>query len=127
MENQLETLAEKLAEDYWDTHKSEMADIIAESLLEGYDELNLEEVVKRTVATSTIYTLLSRMTENVEAYFDEEDFRNVLEFNTRKSVNALGTAVSNITTEIFEEIENINLSSDFFTTFSSSIFSFSLI
>lgn len=105
MENQLETLSKKLADDYWDTHKSEMADIIAESLLEGYDELNLEEVVKSTVATSTIYTILSRMAENVESYFDEEDFRNVLEFNTRKSVNALGTAVSNITTEIFEEIE----------------------
>ena len=94
-----------MAEDYWDTHKSEMADIIAESLLEGYDELNLEEVVKRTFATSTIYTLLSRMTENVENYFDEEGFRNILEFNTRKSVNALGTAVSNITTEYLKKLE----------------------
>lgn len=82
-----------------------MADIVAESFLEGYDELNLEVAFTRAVATSVTYSLYSRLTDNAEAYFDEENFRNIFEFNTRKSVNALGTAVSTISTEIFHEIE----------------------
>ena len=54
-----------------------MADIIAESFLEGYDELNLEVAFTRAVSTSVAYSLYSRLTDNAEAYFDEEDFRNI--------------------------------------------------
>lgn len=105
MEMQLQNVAEKLAEEYFSDRRTEMADIIAKSFLEGYDELNLEVAFTRAVSTSVAYSLYSRLTDNAEAYFDEEDFRNIFEFNTRKSVNALGTAVSTISNEMFLEIE----------------------
>ena len=105
MEMQLQNVAEKLAEEYFSDRRNEMADIVAESFLEGYDELNLEVAFTRAVSTSVAYSLYSRLTDNAEVYFDEEDFRNIFEFNTRKSVNALGTAVSTISTEMFLEIE----------------------
>lgn len=105
MEMQLQNVAEKLAEEYFNDRRNEMADIIAESFLEGYDELNIEVAFTRAVSTSVAYSLYSRLTDNAEAYFDEEDFRNIFEFNTRKSINALGTAVSTISTEMFLEIE----------------------
>lgn len=42
-------------------------------------------------------------------YFEHDDFLNIFEFNTRKTINALGTAVNSVTTQIFKEIERVVL------------------
>ena len=39
-----------------------------------------------------------------------DDFKNVFDFNTRQTVNALGTAVSSITSRICKEIELVIVS-----------------
>lgn len=105
MEMQLEEVANQLAIEYWQDNKKSILDIIANSYLEGYDEYNIEVAFRRAVATSITYSMYSRCTDDPDAYFEQEDFFNVFDFNTRQTVNALGNAVSSIAGRMFKEIE----------------------
>ena len=105
LEAQLEEIALSLSAEYWDDYKKPILDIVANSFLEEYDELNIEVAFKRAVANSVSYAMYCRLVENPDHYFEHEDFLNVFEFNTRQTVNALGTAVNAISSRMFQEIE----------------------
>ena len=105
LEAQLEDVAMTLATEYWADHQKPFLDIVANSFLEEYDELNIEVAFKTAVANSVAYTMYSRLVENPDHYFDHEDFQKVFDFNSRQTVNALGTAVNEISTRMFQEIE----------------------
>ncbi len=105
LEAQLEDIAFALAADYWDDYKKQLLDIVANSFLEEYDELNIEVAFKNAVANSVSYTMYCRFVESPDNYFEHEDFQKVFDFNTRQTVNALGTAVNAISTRMFQEIE----------------------
>ena len=105
LEAQLEEIALSLSSDYWDDYKKPILDIVANSFLEEYDELNIEVAFKRAVANSVSYAMYCRLVENPDHYFEHEDFLNVFDFNTRQTVNALGTAVNAISSRMFQEIE----------------------
>lgn len=103
--SQLEAVANRLAGDYWDNYRKQLLDIIENSFLEEYDSYNIEVAFRSAVANSVSYTICSRCFGNPDDYFEHEDFLNVFDFNTRKTVNALGTAVSSISSQMFQEIE----------------------
>ena len=103
--SQLEAVANRLAGDYWDDYRKQLLDIIENSFLEEYDSYNIEVAFRSAVANSVSYTIYSRCFGNPDDYFEHEDFRNVFDFNTRQTVNALGTAVSSISSQMFQEIE----------------------
>ena len=105
LEAQLEDIASALAAEYWDDYKRQLLDIVANSFLEEYDELNIEVAFKNAVANSVSYTMYCRFVESPDNYFEHEDFQKVFDFNTRQTVNALGTAVNAISTRMFQEIE----------------------
>ncbi len=105
LEYQLENIAINLAREYWDDFKKPILDIVADSFLEEYDEYNIEVAFKTAVANSVSYAMYSRITENPDNYFEHEDFQNVFDFNTRQTVNALGTAVNAVSSRMFGEIE----------------------
>ena len=105
LEYQLENIAINLAKEYWDDFKKPILDIIADSFLEEYDEYNIKVAFQTAVANSVSYTMYSRLTENPDNYFEHEDFQNVFDFNTRQTVNALGTAVNAISSRMFGELE----------------------
>ncbi len=105
LEAQLEDIAMTLATEYWADHQKPFLDIVANSFLEEYDELNIEVAFKTAVANSVSYTMYSRLVENPDHYFEHEDFQKVFDFNSRQTVNALGTAVNEISTRMFQEIE----------------------
>ena len=105
LEMQLETVAEKLTNEYWDEYGEQFFDIVENSFLEEYDRDNIEMAFRRAVSTSVTYALYTRCVENPDEYFEHDDFKNVFDFNTRQTVNALGTAVSSITSQICKEIE----------------------
>lgn len=105
LEYQLENIAINLAREYWDDFKKPILDIVADSFLEDYDEYNIEVAFKTAVANSVSYAMYSRITENPDNYFEHEDFQNVFDFNTRQTVNALGTAVNAVSSRMFGEIE----------------------
>ena len=103
LEYQLENIAINLAREYWDDFKKPILDIVADSFLEEYDEYNIEVAFKTAVANSVSYAMYSRITENPDNYFEHEDFQNVFDFNTRQTVNALGTAVNAVSSRMFGE------------------------
>lgn len=105
LEAQLEDIASALAAEYWDDYRKQLLDIVANSFLEEYDELNIEVAFKNAVANSVSYTMYCRFVESPDNYFEHEDFQKVFDFNTRQTVNALGTAVNAISTRMFQEIE----------------------
>lgn len=105
LEMQFEEVAQRLAKEYWEDKKHDLFDIVADSFLEGYDELNIEAAFKSAVATSAAYALYSRCVEDPDVYFEQEDFFHIFEFNTRRATNALGTAVNSVTMQMFKEIE----------------------
>ena len=101
---QLADVAGTLADAYWADHGQEIGGILANSLLEEYDELNRGLAFKRAVTASTTFTLLSRCGYAPENHFGAETFRNIYEFNTPVTVAALGTAVSEGSREILLQI-----------------------
>ena len=74
------------------------------SFLEELDEQNVE-VLYRTLLTNSVgYMLLSRCGIDPSDYFTEDDFREVTNFNTGDTVNALGTATGDIGQMCLSEI-----------------------
>ena len=49
--------------------------------------------------------IYSRCVANPDEYFEHEDFLDIFDFNTRQTANALGTAVSQMSAQVFREIE----------------------
>ena len=101
---QLADVAGTLADAYWADHGQEIGGILANSLLEEYDELNRGLAFKRAVTASTTFALLSRCGYAPEKHFGAETFRNIYEFNTPATVAALGTAVSESSREVLLQI-----------------------
>ena len=101
---QLADTAGTLADAYWAGHEQEIGGILANSMLEEYDELNRGLAFKRAVTTSTTFALLSRCGYTPENHFGHEEFSNIYEFNTPATVAALGTAVSESSREVLLQI-----------------------
>ena len=101
---QLADAAGTLADAYWADHGQEIGGILANSMLEEYDELNRGLAFKRAVTTSTTFALLSRCGYVPEKHFGPEEFKAVYEFNTPATVAALGTAVSESSREVLLQI-----------------------
>ena len=101
---QLADAAGQLADAYWADHGQEIGSILANSMLEEYDELNRGLAFKRAVTTSTTFALLSRCGYTPENHFGHEEFSNIYEFNTPATVAALGTAVSESSREVLLQI-----------------------
>ena len=101
---QLADVAGTLADAYWADHGQEISGILANSMLEEYDELNRGLAFKRAVTASTTFALLSRCGYAPENHFGAETFRNIYEFNTPATVAALGTAVSESSREVLLQI-----------------------
>ena len=105
LENHIMEAAERLARDYWEENRRQISDIVADSYLEGYDKLNIGASFKRAVAVSIAYSVFTRTVGNADDYFEHEDFLDIFDFNTQAAANVLGTAVSEMSSQIFREIE----------------------
>ena len=101
---QFADVAGMLTDDYWANHEHEVRGILANSMLEEYDELNLGLTFKRAATVSTTYALLSRCGYRPEGHFGPDEFRQVYEFDTPAAVAALGTAVSDASREVLLQI-----------------------
>ena len=101
----IEAVAKRMAAEYWDDHREQILDIVDDSFLYGYDELNVSVSFRRAAETSIRYMLLTRCVEDVGDYFEPEDFMDVFDFNTQAAANVLGTAVSEVSGRVFREIE----------------------
>ena len=88
--------AKNAVEDNMPDYLSELKTLTEGSFLEELDELNLEVEYRRAVQNSIGYMLLVRCGLDPSGYFEDEDFRGVLNFNTPQTLNALGVATGDI-------------------------------
>ena len=88
--------AKNAVEDNMPDYLSELKTLTEGSFLEELDELNLEVEYRRAVQNSIGYMLLVRCGLDPSDYFEDEDFRDVLNFNTPQTLNALGVATGDI-------------------------------
>ncbi len=102
---QFESVASQLASEYWRDHSRDILGIVADSYLEEYDDYNIEVAFKNAAAVSITYSLMSRCGMQPEDHFEHEDFFSIFDFNTPRTVAALGTAVSEINEQVLRQIE----------------------
>ena len=88
--------AKNAVEDNMPDYLSELKTLTEGSFLEELDELNLEVEYRRAVQNSIGYMLLVRCGLDPSEYFEDEEFRDVLNFNTPQTLNALGVATGDI-------------------------------
>ena len=88
--------AKNAVEDNMPDYLAELKTLTEGSFLEELDELNLEVEYRRAVQNSIGYMLLVRCGLDPSEYFEDEDFRDVLNFNTPQTLNALGVAAGDI-------------------------------
>lgn len=67
-----------------------------DTFLEGLGEDSVTVMYKELVTNSVAYMLMTRLGIDTEMYFDDDDFRNVVNFNSDDTLNALGVATSAI-------------------------------
>lgn len=102
---QFESVASQLAAEYWRDHSRDILGIVADSYLEEYDNYNIEVAFKNAAVVSITYSLMSRCGMQPEDHFEHEDFFSIFDFNTPRTVAALGTAVSEINEQVLRQIE----------------------
>ena len=105
LSEQFENVASQLAAEYWRDHSRDILGIVADSYLEEYDDYNIEVAFKNAAAVSITYSLMSRCGMRPEDHFEHEDFFSIFDFNTPRTVAALGTAVSEINEQVLRQIE----------------------
>ena len=74
----------------------DLRDCREDSLLEELDDLNLEVFYRDALEVSVAYMLLTRLGLRADDYFTADEFAHVYEFNTPRTINALGIATSDI-------------------------------
>ena len=102
---QFESVASQLAAEYWRDHSRDILGIVADSYLEEYDDYNIEVAFKNAAVVSITYSLMSRCGMQPEDHFEHEEFFSIFDFNTPRTVAALGTAVSEINEQVLRQIE----------------------
>ena len=93
-----------LVEDNFQDYYSDFTSIVNNSYLEELDELNLELYFKNMMKNSISYMVLKRCGIDPKEYFDVDDFRNIVNFNTTEVISRLGIATSDIAEVELHEI-----------------------
>ena len=82
------------------------------SSFEEVEENIVAFIYKNVVTNSVAYMMMSRLGVDTDGYFELDDFRDVTNFNTQETLNALGFATSDIAemglTEISKTITALN-------------------
>ena len=105
LERQVEQIALRLSDLYWQEHRVDILGIVDGSFMEGYDELAVGSCFRQAAGISITYTLLERCGLEPQKRFTQEDFIPVFEWNTREATTVLGTAVSEISGQMLRQIE----------------------
>lgn len=82
------------------------------SSFEEVEEDIVASIYKNVVTNSVAYMMMSRLGVDTDGYFELDDFRDVTNFNTQETLNALGFATSDIAemglTEVSKTITALN-------------------
>ena len=96
--------AENAVEDNLPDYLTQLNDCVKDSFLEELDDFNIEVIYKRLAINSVAFMLLTRCGLDTGELFDAEDFRDIVNFNTPETLNAIGIATSDISEMALREI-----------------------
>ena len=102
--------ASNVMEDNFQDYLAQLTYYKEGSFLEPLDEESLEAIFKPLLQNSIGYMLLVRCGMDPSAHFSPEDFSYISGFNTLQTINALGTATSDISQMCLSEIARTVLS-----------------
>ncbi len=102
--------ASNVMEDNFQDYLAQLVYYKEGSFLEPLDEESLEAIFKPLLQNSIGYMLLVRCGIDPSAHFSPEDFSYISGFNTLQTINALGTATSDISQMCLSEIARTVLS-----------------
>ena len=97
--------AHELARKYSADYSKELLNATNGTFLEELDDFNVQVEFEQLLETSLSYSLLSRCGYEPSAYFDEDDFRGIHDFNSTEAMTVLGTAVSDLSEQVLRTIE----------------------
>lgn len=104
--------ARNAAEDNIPDYLQDLYYAIEGSSFEEVEEDIVAFIYKNVVTNSVAYMMMSRLGVDTDGYFELDDFRDVTNFNTQETLNALGFATSDIAemglTEISKTITALN-------------------
>ena len=110
--NAIMSVAQNAAEDNLPDYLNDLVYNSEDSFLEELSEDMIASLYKKVVANSVAYMMMSRLGINAEEYFETDDFRDVTNFNTQDTLNALGIATSDIAEMGLSEISKTVMALD---------------
>lgn len=69
---------------------------VNDTFLEELDEVIVKSMYRQLVSNSVAFMIMTRLGIDTEPYFNDDDFRDIVNFNTQEALNALGFATSDI-------------------------------
>ena len=69
---------------------------VNDTFLEELDEDIVKSMYRQLVSNSVAFMIMTRLGIDTEPYFNDDDFRDIVNFNTQEALNALGFATSDI-------------------------------
>ena len=110
--NAIMSAAQNAVEDNLPDYLSDLVDGVENSFLEELNEDMISNIYKKVVTNSVAYMMMSRVGIDTEEYFEADDFRDVTNFNTQDTLNALGIATSDIAEMGLSEISKTVMALD---------------
>ena len=110
--NAIMSAAQNAVEDNLPDYLSDLVDGVENSFLEELNEDMISNIYKKVVTNSVAYMMMSRLGIDTEEYFEADDFRDVTNFNTQETLNALGIATSDVAEMGLSEISKTVMALD---------------
>ena len=110
--NAIMSAAQNAVEDNLPDYLSDLVDGVENSFLEELNEDMISNIYKKVVTNSVAYMMMARLGIDTEEYFEADDLRDVTNFNTQETLNALGIATSDIAEMGLSEISKTVMALD---------------
>ena len=110
--NAIMSAAQNAVEDNLPDYLNDLVDGVENSFLEELNEDMISNIYKKVVTNSVAYMMMARLGIDTEEYFEADDFRDVTNFNTQETLNALGIATSDIAEMGLSEISKTVMTLD---------------
>ena len=96
IEQAIISAADNAVEDNTPDYISDLIRTVDDSFLEGLGEDAVDVMYRQLVKNSVAYMMMARLGINADLHFDDDDFRDIVNFNTKATANAIGFATSDI-------------------------------
>ena len=108
----IESAARNAVEDNIPDYLTDLLYSVEDSFLDGVSEEEITHIFKTAVRNSIAYMMMTRLGIDAGEYFEPDDLRDVVNFTTPATLNALGYATSDIAEMGLSEISRTILALD---------------